>query len=1323
MPLSTDDEFADLLDGLVTESRKVLAVEGTAAETSLYGPFETFLRRTVSLLAPGGASWIFIGQPRANDVGIPDFRANKATTLKGWVELKAVVGKDLGNLQGHDKRQKERFVAGLDNVIYTTGWQWELYRHGQQIGRTVVLGPSSMFDPNGLPYAVQDAARTELRELIENFAAAPGQSFTRAADAVRALAFRAKALKLALTEVGEAGAGQHLAALRSDFRALLYRNGLPFTWERFVDSYVQLATFGVLLWRLETGQTISLGNQVGIQPNMHPLLAQCLSILWQPASQPAIVQPLLEELCITVNDIDPALFASSSSAGKRKYITDPIVHAYEPFFQQYDPAAREAAGVFYTPTEIVAHIIDGIEDLLVSSLGRPDGLLDEHAKFLDPATGTGTFLLGLASAVAEAAQNAGLPADQMVKEVMTTRASAFELFPGPYTVAHQRLEVALKGFGATLTDRLPIYLADTLAAPESGTLGGSGFGLAGVEIKKEREEADKVKTAQDILVILGNPPYERIRQSTGGGFEPFASSLLEHLKTATPLDYRADLKSTRDLFVAFWLWSLWALQPPPLRLGTADAPTLKPQTDHGIIGFITNRTWISGRSLVGLRRLFRRGAKEIWVCDLGGDNRGAHGAKSWAGGDANVFGIQTGVAIVWGVFDRDYDDQPTVYYRRMYGKKPAKLGTLASGFARGDFEVIGGEDIAPFLPNRWGNSPLATSPRLSELFAIQPETGNLTSRDTKTHSPIGVRPADVYAVTGGKGGATVISGSLGEWSKLGSNKRAEEWHTAQSKRSRKTPPDPSQLSESRLRSYAYRPLDFRTLYDDDKWIDWPRPTLREVYGNDKRVWALVTIPKDQGRGPAAIHVDRLMDQHVYNRRGAKGVYYLWRPYVTGHVLPDARTVVRDGQSCTFSKMVYDWLDDIGRNAQVENAYDYILAVLSAPSYTADHWQALENDTLRVPLTHDPALFDQAAALGAQLREAWTLDLPRDPAVSWGGSSSSPLGSLPSRAPSGALTFGNGRTLSGVTTDVWEWEVSGFRVLREWWKPRLGWMVTVSEAKEAIAVVSAIRRFLHLAGQLDGTLAAALGSAKALVAATDTAPLDVVGDESDEDEDDEPEVGAEDDEATLLALLDEPSIEPAPDVVLAPLSDAPLEYPAADIEVDFDVEFDERQQVYLWGVLVTDRVSGGSTYQAIGSPEADFDEQALAQGALELFTETLTTAEAASKSVHFFHYGSVDRQQMERLLGTGALPMTSRMDDLLSLVRKSFESSAGYGLKTLAAEAGYQWQSDGMTGADTYELIAAARAGDTAAWETLIAYNEDDTRAAKALRDYLVARDG
>ena len=54
---------------------------------------------------------------------------------------------------------------------------------------------------------------------------------------------------------------------------------------------------------------------------------------------------------------------------------------------------------------------------------------------------------------------------------------------------------------------------------------------------------------------------------------------------------------------------------------------------------------------------------------------------------------------------------------------------------------------------------------------------------------------------------------------------------------------------------------------------------------------------------------------------------------------------------------------------------------------------------------------------------------------------------------------------------------------------------------------------------------------------------------------------------------------------------------------------------------------------------------------------------------------------------------------------------------LAAAAGAHWRTAGATGADTYAWIDAARGGDTdaAPWDTLIAYNEDDVRALRALR--------
>lgn len=1075
----TSDPLSARLTQLIDDCRAVLAQPGTKGEASLYTQFERFLEDSFSVLRPHatpGDEYKFLQQTNAEQTGVPDFRVQQQHELQGWVEVKAVIGKDLGNLAGHDANQLQRYRNGLANVIFTTGWQWRLYQHGQQIGRDVVLGPDGSFDHNQIRYPVSDAAVAELRTLLDNFLAAPSQYYASAPAAVTALAARGKALKLALLDVGVSGAGTNLTQLKSDFAALLYRNGLPFTWERFVDSYVQLATFGALLWRLETGQDISLAQQVGVSGGLHPLLEQCLVIMWSPAARTPILEPLLEELCHTVNNIDPQHFAVRAAAGggRRRYLPDPIVHAYEPFFQAYDPATRETSGVYYTPVEIVEHIVAGVSDLIRRGLGRADGLLDEDARFLDPATGTGTFLLGLADAVAREATDAGLPVDQMVEQVLIDHTAAFELFPGPYTIAHQRLEVTLKAFGATASKRLPVYLADTLAAPVSGTLDASGFGVAGVQIEKERQAADALKTSEDILVIFGNPPYERVLEPRGGGFEPFAQQLFEELRLATPYQYRADLKSTKDLFVAFWVWALWALQSPQARAAGAQLPTIKPNDCHGIIGYITNRTWIGGRSLAGLRALVRTGAKEVWICDLGGDSRGAHGARSFAGGDGNVFGIRTGVAIAWVVFDRDYDGPAVLKYRRLYGTAGAKLAALRDPFDRADYEDVSGSGVDPFLPNKWGDKKVAASPKLTDLFADEPDTGVQTARDTSKYKPIGTEKYEVYAEVKTAGVSRKV-GMLGEWAQLGSVQRYNAWATAQKGRTNEAAPDPQSLTEHALREYVYRPLDLRWLYDDPAWIDWYRPYLQAVYAHGKRVPSLVTIPTDHGAGPAVIHVDQLMDQHAFNNRGAKAVFTLWHPHQTGQPLPDLRCPVREGYRCGFGSRVHDWLDSLGQSEAIEAAYDYVLAVLSAPAYTKTHWRALESDFLRVPLTADPSVFATAASLGSRLRQAWTLAVPRDPAVSWKGPASvKPLGKASHSGD--RLVFANGRELSGVNSDVWTFEVSNYAVLRSWFAARQHWEPTVSQARKAIAVVSAARNIADMSDDLNDLLDDAVRSA-------------------------------------------------------------------------------------------------------------------------------------------------------------------------------------------------------------------------------------------------------
>jgi hypothetical protein len=1056
------------VEDFVGHARATLSVPGTKAEASLYSEFRTLLDAVLPALRPD-KQWSVVEQANAEDLGIPDFRVAQGNELHGWVELKAVMGKNLDNLTAHDKRQFEKFTCGLTNVLYTTGWDWRLYRDGFQVGKPVKIGDESMFDSHTLTWLVADDAIDKLCEVLNQFIDAPMVPYTNPAQAVEALASRARALNIALVDVGEENAGAWLSGLRDDFRALLYKNGQPFTWSRFVDSYVQIAVFGTLLWRLETGKDISLDNVVALDGNLHPLLFQCMDVLWKTDGRPQALVPLLGELCTTVNLIRPAIFMPKSTSSK--YVPDPIIDAYEPFFRRYDPATRDTKGVFYTPAQVVEQIVDGVDELLRSALSHPDGVLSSQARFLDPATGTGTFLLGLLNKVAAEAQAKGWAVDQVVREVIEDRCFAFELFPGPYTIAHQRLEAALQVHGAVPNGRLPIFLTDTLSAPDSSTPGGLKLGLAGTAILSERERADEVKTADEILVILGNPPYERVLDAQNARLELFAKQLFEIVKDQTPADARVNLKSIWDLFVAFWVWSLWALQSPTGRQEGGGVPKINPSDCHGITAYISNRTWIVGSSLGGLRKLVRAGAKEIWVLDLGGDLRGAHGAKSFAGGDDNVFPIQVGVAIVWAVFDRNSTTPAKVHYRRLYGKKAAKLAELTSGFDPTQFQQVAGSNADPFVPVQWDNATMADAPTLMSLFADSPVIGIQTARDKKEYSPLGTDSFEVYAENKtAKTKAGRRLGKLALWAELTDNQRFQAWSTAQSKRTGRRVPDPDGLDPTKVRPFTYRPLDRRWVYDDPAWVDWYRDDLHVALAADP-VRALVTIPHDHGAGPAAIFADQLMDQHAFRGSdGGNGVFLLWRPNPSGAQY-DERGIVGNKRS-GLSTITLDWLDTLGRTGCFEEAFDYNLAVLNAPSYSARFWRALEVDDLRIPLTTNPELFDAIAALGADCRGAWTASKQSKSGVSWIGTGSLPLGKATWDGDS--ISFANGRSIEGVHQNVWDFEVSGYRVLQKWFAAREQWIITVANSLQALGTVIAVSELVDLGPALNDALKQLVG---------------------------------------------------------------------------------------------------------------------------------------------------------------------------------------------------------------------------------------------------------
>lgn len=86
---------------------------------------------------------------------------------------------------------------------------------------------------------------------------------------------------------------------------------------------------------------------------------------------------------------------------------DPILYFYEYFLQTFDPQARERYGVYYTPIEVVRYMLSALDRAVRDNLAT-EGLRDPNVTILDAATGTGTFLLGIAERVrAQAETEAG----------------------------------------------------------------------------------------------------------------------------------------------------------------------------------------------------------------------------------------------------------------------------------------------------------------------------------------------------------------------------------------------------------------------------------------------------------------------------------------------------------------------------------------------------------------------------------------------------------------------------------------------------------------------------------------------------------------------------------------------------------------------------------------------------------------------------------------------------------------------------------------------------------------------------------------------------
>ncbi len=475
----------------------------------------------------------------------------------------------------------------------------------------------------------------------------------------------------------------HLAA---EWRQLLFPDADN---DRFADAYAQTVTFALLLARSEGASTIDLHDPVRKLASDHGLLSRALQEMTDPQVQ-AEIAPSLRLLQRVIDRVPQEALADNR-------VSDPWLYFYEDFLAAYDPALRKDAGAYYTPVQVVRAQVRLIDRLLVERLGRSLGFGQSSVITLDPAVGTGTYLLGVIDHTLQRIrerQGEGAVPDNATE--LGQRIFGFEVMVGPYAVAQLRVSRALIDRGATLPSDGPgIYLTDTLESPHAKPPQ-NVMGWSQRQMADQHRRATKVKKTVPVLVCLGNPPYKRhaavakASQARTGGWVHWgedgtgtAAIFKDFLDPALAAGHGTYVKNLNNLYVYFWRWALWKV----FESETAAGP--------GVASYISASSYLAGEAFCGMREHMRRLCDEIWILDLGGEGRGGRKTE-------NVFAIKTPVAIAVALRrGKAKKNVPAkVRYARIDGTRDEKLETLdaITDFASLTWRNCPDDWQAPFLP-------------------------------------------------------------------------------------------------------------------------------------------------------------------------------------------------------------------------------------------------------------------------------------------------------------------------------------------------------------------------------------------------------------------------------------------------------------------------------------------------------------------------------------------------------------------------------------------------------------------------------------------------
>ena len=1025
--------FQTHCDRYLQRIRQTLSDPNATPELSLHPHFQTFLEDVSTDAACFNEPNIrFTHEPRSiNQIGRPDFIASDGLLTIGYIEVEAA-GTDLNNLTGHAREQNERFVENLDNFVLTNFVDFQLWRDGQQRASAHIEHDTE-----------------NLATLLELFLSAGHVQITSPETLAKYLARRTRELQtqIATTLTDE---DSETYSMFSAFKETLLATLTP---DDFADMYAQTLSYGLFAARctLPNATNFSRHTAVGALPRSNPFLVQLFYHVASPTLETNVTY-ILDDIATLLQNVPTEMLRTAFTA--RNHLEDPVIHFYETFLREYNPKLRFDRGVFYTPPQVISYIVRSVDSLLKTELNRPDGLADDNTLILDPATGTGGFLLSVLDHIREyVTENYGTGDwNRYINAQLVKRIFGFELLVAPYTIAHLKLSLFLQAQGWQANERLGIYLTNALEQPDEmqPPLPFAAF------ISDEANAALAVKKDEPILVILGNPPYPEDSANpsrVSSGELTFIGKLIEDYKQldGESLNDR-NLKMLQSDYVKFTRWAQWRID----------------RNGEGVIGYIVNNSFLDGRAFRGMRQSLMKSFNTIYILNLHGSIRRQEAVPEGQR-DENVFDISQGVCILLCVKERDNHALSNVYHADIWGSRQERYNALSET----DIQTTQWCELQPASPlYLFVPQPAEYSAEYEVGWCINDifhtgSVGMATGRDRLTihWTAKGIRETVNDFIS-------LSPDEAREQYNLGRD--THHWQISRAQADLLKNPD----VEEHVTTIRYRPFDTRWTYYTGQTGFHSRPNydiIRHLHGVENIALCVCRIVTSSVWNHVLL-TDKITEKSYISNRGSESAHvfplYLY-PDSGGLGLETERSLnFKPAFLTAFSESLelpqtppFQLPEDV----TPEEILAYIYAVLYSPIYRERYFEFLKYDFPRIPLPQDIDQFRSLAALGQELI-GWHLlkDMQIPPRHRFEGEGDGVVSKV--RYEDGKVWINGAQHFTDVPADVWEYEIGAYQVCEKWLKDRRDEMLNHAEVRQYRSVLVAVAETLRVMGEIDGVLA-------------------------------------------------------------------------------------------------------------------------------------------------------------------------------------------------------------------------------------------------------------